>query len=110
MKDLVAFVEDRQTAPLGYGVYFDESETQMTVVQVHANSASLERHMVVAGPAFPKFKDFVNLHEIDVYGEPSEHLRNLLRQKAEMLGNGMLVVHKLQTGRGIEAADLSRPP
>src|SRR5688572_22333170 len=53
--DLVAFVEANEAEPLAYDIYFDEAGTQMTVVQIHPDSASLERHLTLAGPVFRRF-------------------------------------------------------
>jgi hypothetical protein len=35
---------------------------------------------------------------IEIYGEPSDNLLKRLRQKAQMLGNGTVVVHELHAG------------
>jgi hypothetical protein len=40
-------------------MYFDEAGTQMTVVQIHPRSASLERHLTVAGPVFRRLADLL---------------------------------------------------
>lgn len=70
----------------------------MTVVAVHPDSASLEFHMKVAGPAFRKFTEFINLLAIEVYGLLSDTLLEQLRQKSRMLGSGTVLVHKLYAG------------
>ena len=70
----------------------------MTVVHVHPDSASLEFHMKVVGPALPKFVEFIKLLTIDVYGEPSNNLVERMRRKAEMLGDGTVLVHGLLAG------------
>lgn len=57
--------------------------------------------MKVAGPLFPRFAEFVEfikLLTIDVYGKPSDELVEQMRQKARMLGNGMVRVHELHAG------------
>ena len=70
----------------------------MTVVQIQPDSAALEFHMEVAGPAFRKFSDLIKLSSIVVYGTPSARLLRQLRQKAQMLGSGTVTVHELQAG------------
>ena len=55
MKELVKFVEANEPRLIAYNVYLEEDGTRMTVVHLHPDSASLEFHMKVAGPAFPKF-------------------------------------------------------
>lgn len=47
MKDLAAFVESNVPQLISYGFFVDEDRTQMTVVAVHPDSASLEYHMDV---------------------------------------------------------------
>jgi len=54
--------------------------------------------MKVAGPAFPKFAEFIKLLTIDVYGKLSDDLVEQLRKKAQMLGTGTVVVHELHAG------------
>ena len=96
--ELVAFVESNEQRPILYDIYFDETGTRMTVVQVHPDCASMEHHMTVAGPAFAGFSELVTLSTLDVYGEPSEALLEQLRRKVRLLGPATIVVHDLQAG------------
>jgi quinol monooxygenase YgiN len=98
VKELVEFVDANEPRVLAYDAYLSEGGTQLTVVHIHPDSASLEFHMEVAGPAFPKFTEFIKLSMIEIYGEPSDNLLKRLRQKAQMLGNGTVVVHELHAG------------
>jgi quinol monooxygenase YgiN len=98
IKDLVEFVDANEPQAIAYNVYFNQDGTRMTVVQIHPDSASLEFHMKVAGPAFPRFTELVKLSTIEIYGRPSDSLLEQLRQKARMLGNGTVVVHELHGG------------
>jgi len=70
----------------------------MTVLHVHADSASLERHMEVAGPRFPPIGELISMVGIDVYGRPSEGVLARLREKAELLGSGRVRVHDHHAG------------
>jgi hypothetical protein len=45
MRELAAFVEVNMPRLISYGFFLDEDRTQMTVVAVHPDSASLEFHM-----------------------------------------------------------------
>jgi hypothetical protein len=72
VEDLVAFVEKNEAEPLSYDIYFNAAGTLMTVVQIHPDSASLERHFTVAGPVFRRFADLLTLVRIDVYGKATE--------------------------------------
>jgi hypothetical protein len=98
IKELVDFVEANEPWPFSYSIFVSEDTSTMTVVQVQPDSASLERHIEIAGPAFRKFLGLINLVRIDVYGEPSDRLRELLKQKATMLGSGTVEFHELQAG------------
>jgi hypothetical protein len=95
---LAAFVETNEPRPISYDVYFDVDRTTMTVVQVHPDLASMELHMNLAGPAFPKFAELLTLRTMDVYGEPSDVLLDSLRRKIEMLGSGVVTVHVHRAG------------
>ena len=96
--ELVAFVESNEDRPIVYDIFFDQSGTLMTVVQVHPDSESMEHHMTVAGPAFAGFSELVTLSTLDVYGEPSEALLEQLRRKVQLLGPATVLVHDLQAG------------
>ena len=59
--ELAEFVEANETETISYQVFFSDGDRQMTVLQVHPDSASMERHMEVAGPVFGKFADLLVL-------------------------------------------------
>jgi hypothetical protein len=63
------------------------------VVYVHADSASLDYHMGVAGPAFRRFADLLTLSSIRIYGEPSDKAVGQLHEKARLLGCEDVTVH-----------------
>ncbi len=96
--ELAAFVETNEPDPISYEIFFGDDGRVMTVLQVHPDSASMERHMEIAGPVFAKFADLVALRTVDVYGAPSEKVLELLRGKAELLGSAAVAVHDLQAG------------
>jgi hypothetical protein len=98
MSELVGLVKANEPRLIAYNVYLAEDGARMTVVHVHPDSASLEFHMKVAGPSFPKFVEFIKLLTIDVYGEPGDNLVEQMRRKAQMLGNGTVLVHGLHAG------------
>jgi hypothetical protein len=106
VEDLVAFVEANEAEPLSYDIYFDEAGSKMTVVQIHPDSTSLERHLTVAGPVFRKFADLLTLRRVDVYGRPSEAALEQMRGKAQLLGGATIVVHELHSG----FSRFARPP
>lgn len=67
-------------------------------MHVHADVASLEYHLEVAGPVFRRFVELVTLSSIHIYGEPSEKVLKQAREKARLLGRGDVVVDTLHAG------------
>ena len=98
MKELTDFVEANEPRIIAYNVYFNDEGTRMTVVHAHADSASFEYHMEVAGPLFRRLADLVTLSAIHIYGEPSEKVLKQSHEKAQMLGRGAVVVEPLFAG------------
>lgn len=96
--ELAEFVETNEADPISYQVFFSEDGRLMTVLQMHPDSASMERHMELAGPIFARFTDLVDLRTVDVYGSPSEKVVAQLRGKAELLGTATVAVHDRQAG------------
>lgn len=98
INELVEFVHANEPQLISYNFYINEGGTRMTVVAVHSDSVSMEFHMKIAGPAFRKFTEFINLLTIEVCGPVSDTLLKQLRQKAQMLGSGTVLVHKRYAG------------
>jgi hypothetical protein len=96
--ELVEFVDANLPRVIAYDVYFSDDGTQMTVVHLHPDSASLERHLEVGGPAFRRFADLLTLSSIRVYGEPSEKVVRQLEDKAQLLGCGDVSVQAHHAG------------
>jgi quinol monooxygenase YgiN len=98
LDDLVAFIDANEPRIIAYGAYISEDGTQLTVVHVHSDSASLEFHMDLAGPVFQRFVALVDMLSIQVYGNPSERVLRQLRDKAGLLGSGVVTVQPLHAG------------
>jgi hypothetical protein len=96
--DLAEFVEENEPQLISYSVYFSEDGSQMTVVHVHADSASLDYHMDVAGPRLGRFADLLTLSSIHIYGEPSDRAHRQLRDKMRLLGSGEVIVYTPYAG------------
>jgi quinol monooxygenase YgiN len=92
IEELVEFVEANVPQILAYNVYLSDDGSRITVVHVHADAASLDQHMDVAGPAFRRFADLLTLSSIRVYGEPSEKAVRQLHEKARQLGCGDVMI------------------
>jgi hypothetical protein len=103
--DLTNFVESHEPQIVSYAVYFSQDGSQMTVIHVHADSASLDFHMDVAGPRFGRFADLLTLSSIRIFGEPSTKSVRRLKDKVRLLGTGEVTVHPLHTGFGRFEAD-----
>jgi hypothetical protein len=98
IKDLAAFVEVNMPHLISYGFFFDEDRTQMTVVAVHPDSASLEFHLERGGAEFRKVAHLIELLRIEIYGRVSDAVLERVHEKARMLGNGTVAVHELYAG------------
>ena len=95
---LVAFVHEREPLMIAYVVSVDGDDRTVTVLQVHPDPASMESHMRIAAEEFPGFADLLTLRSMDVYGDPSPALLELIHRKVEMLGAGTVVVHPGHAG------------
>jgi hypothetical protein len=98
MRGLTAFVEANEPQLISYGFFLDADRTQLTVVAVHPDSASLEFHMDVGGDEFRKFANLIDLLRIEIYGQVSPAARERLHQKAQMLGRGTVAIHEFYSG------------
>jgi quinol monooxygenase YgiN len=98
IEELVESIDANEPRLIAYNVYLSDDGSQMTVVHVHADSASLEHHMDVAGPVFRRFADLSTLSSIRAYGEPSNRALRQLHDKARLLGRGGVIVHGLEAG------------
>jgi hypothetical protein len=96
--ELAEFVEQNEPRLVSYGAYLSEDDREMAVVHIHADAASLDRYLAVAGPRFSRFADLVTLTSIHVYGEPSEYALGQLRDKLRLLGSGDVIVHEPLAG------------
>ena len=96
--ELVEFLDANVPTLIAYNVYFSGDGSQMTVVHIHPDSASLANHMDVGGPVFRKFVDFLTLSSIRIYGEPSERVVGQLQEKAQVLGCRDVSIHGRHAG------------
>jgi hypothetical protein len=99
--ELTDFVESHEPQIVSYAVYFSQDGSQMTVIHVHPDSASLDFHLDVAGPRFGRFADLLTLSSIRIFGEPSATAIKQLEDKVRLLGTGGgVTVHPLHAGFG----------
>ncbi|HET9522106.1 MAG TPA: hypothetical protein VFO73_13745 [Candidatus Limnocylindrales bacterium] len=105
---LIELIESNEPRLLAYSVYLNRNRTEITVVHVHRDVASMVTHFQVAGPAFRAFVDLVRLQSVDVYGDVPDEVVEQLQAKARLLGNAIVSVHpfhagfvRLESGSGI---------
>lgn len=98
MNGLVDLVQSNEPRLLAYSAYLNADGTEISVVHVHRDSASMVTHFQVAGPAFRNFVDLVRLQSIDVYGDAPDEVVDQLRAKARLLGNATVSVHAFHAG------------
>jgi hypothetical protein len=110
IRALSGFVEQNEPQLVSYSVYFSEDGSRMTVVHVHADPASLDHHMEVAGPRFAAFAELVRLSSIHIYGDPSEKALGQLRDKVRLFGSGDVIVHRPHAGFARFGAPETRTP
>ena len=94
LRELVDHVEANEPRLQHFGFYFDDEGGQVTCVQVHPDSDSMEEHMrVIAGHVqnAGEFLDFTNM-QTRVYGIPGDALLSQLR---EMDGDALRVANPL---------------
>jgi hypothetical protein len=98
IRGLTDFVQAHEPQIIAYNVYFSADGKYMNVVHIHHGSSSLETHLRVAGPEFPKFADYIRLLSIDIYGNPGDSILEQLRSKARLLGAEAVNVHDFHAG------------
>jgi hypothetical protein len=98
VRRLVEVLEKLEPQLIAYGFHFDEAGTRMTVTAVHPDSASLELHLEVGREEFRSLGGMLTLTGIEVYGSISPHAREMLEQKAAMLGGSGVTVRERHAG------------
>jgi hypothetical protein len=92
--DLVAFIEANEPQLIAFNEYVSDDGTEVSVVQVHPDAASFERHMGIVGErARAAYAETVEATvRVQVFGQPTETVIAMLRQQAgggvEILVNG----------------------
>src|SRR5437016_11240046 len=81
---LSAFTEVNEPRLIAFNEYVNEDGTEVGVVQIHPDAASMELHMAVvaerAARAYAQTLEATT--SIQVYGEPSEEVLEMLRRQA----------------------------
>ena len=81
---LCDFIETREPQLIAFNEYATEDGTEVGVVQIHPDAASMELHMeVVAERAAQAYAETLEATtSIQVYGEPSEAVLKMLQRQA----------------------------
>jgi hypothetical protein len=98
INELADFVAANEPRLISYSAYFSEDGSEMTVVHVHADAASLDSHMDVVEPRLKRFADLLALSSILIYGEPSPRALEQLQRKMRQLGSGEVIVRAPHAG------------
>ena len=78
---LAALVEDREPQLLGFNFFFNEEETEATIVQVHPDADSMLVHMQVAAEHITKGTDeLLETKEIQIFGAPNDAVLGMITQ------------------------------
>ena len=82
--DLGSFIEETEPQLLAFNEYVNEDGTEVGVVQIHPDAASMEFHIgVVAERAARAYAETLEATtSIQVYGAPSEAVLEMLRRQA----------------------------
>jgi hypothetical protein len=88
---LVDFVEREEPQVIGFNEYVNEAGDEATVVQIHPDAASLEKHMsVIADHARRAYEETLDRTvRIQVFGHLPDPIVDMLREQA---GNGVEIV------------------
>jgi hypothetical protein len=81
---LCDFIEATEPQLIAFNEYASEDGTEVGVVQIHRDAASMEFHMeVIADRAVQAYAETLEATtSIQVYGEPSEAVLNMLQRQA----------------------------
>ena len=93
------FVAASEPRVIIYGQFIDDSGSEMTDIQIHPDSESMELHMRVAGQRIAEAFEYVETKSVEVCGTLSDPL---LEQMRRVAGSGVPVSIKSRLG-GFEA-------
>jgi hypothetical protein len=82
--ELSGFIEANEPRLIAFHEYVNEDRSEVTVVQVHPDAASMEFHMgIVADRARQAYAQTLEATTgIQIFGTPSERIVRMLRQQA----------------------------
>jgi len=88
-KKILEIIEANKTQMIGFHGFLSEDGTEMTSIQIHPNSASMEYHMQVLkenwDESFSQYSQMVEGTTIDYYGDPPESAIAMNDQSKQIL-------------------------
>jgi quinol monooxygenase YgiN len=83
--ELLEMVEAKEPRLIAFNAYVNEDGTELTIVQVHPDADSMLFHMQVARDHISEAHQSVleKTERIDIYGNPSDTVLEMIRQVAE---------------------------
>jgi hypothetical protein len=82
-RDLATFLEANHPDMLHFGIYIDADASEMTVIQIHPDEASLAKHLELAARKIAAAYEFLSgTTHIDIYGSPSDSTVAQIQQMA----------------------------
>ena len=89
--ELVSFVEREEPQVIGFNEYVNDAGDEVTVVQIHPDATSIEKHIgVIADHARRAYEETLDRTvRIQVFGELPESIVAGLREQA---GNGVEII------------------
>jgi hypothetical protein len=103
--ELSGFIEANEPRLIAFNEYANQDRSQVSVVQVHPDAASMEFHMGIVGDHARQAyaQTLAATTGIQVFGTPTENILRMLRQQA---GSGVrLSINPLHLGGFTRAGD-----
>lgn len=82
-REFLELVEAKEPRLFASHLYFNEDQTEGTVVLIHPDADSMDRHLQVAGDKIGEGLGLAPVESIQIYGTPGAVLREVLRHNEE---------------------------
>jgi hypothetical protein len=96
-REYTDFIHANEADMLAHYSYFDETRGEISLVQVHLDAASAERHMQLAASFIGKGLTLTKTIRVHVFGEPGPIVTQALRTNGEA---GAEILVASQSGEG----------
>lgn len=82
-RKVAELLKENHPSELYFGIFVDEAEEVIRVLQVHPDEESQIKHLELIGEHLASAWDFLEPGSIDVYGPASDELKQMLTQAAQ---------------------------